>query len=111
MKNTARLLGSVVAGIGGLAFIAVPIANADSTDDGFLQALNQGGISFPNLSDQGVVKLGRLVCKDWADGLTAAQTVADVEQGTGLSEKGAGFFVGAATQSYCPKYVANFPSS
>jgi hypothetical protein len=105
MKRPARLSGALAALLGGIAVIAAPIASADSTDDTFLGALNQAGISFPNLSDQGVVKLGHLVCKDWTDGLTAAQVVADVQQGTGLTEKAACFFVGAASQSYCPKYV------
>jgi hypothetical protein len=105
MKNAARFTVSLATALGGITLMTAPLAIADSTDDAFLGALNQGGISFPNLSDQGVVKLGHLVCKDWTDGLSASQIVADVQQGTGLSEKSAGFFVGAASQSYCPKYV------
>ncbi|MEB3982412.1 DUF732 domain-containing protein [Mycobacterium sp. 663a-19] len=105
MKHTARLLCSVAAAVAGIVVTAAPIANADPMDDAFLQALNSQGISFPNLSDQGVIRLGHLVCEDWASGLTADQTVADVQQGTKLSAHDSGFLVGAATQAYCPKYL------
>jgi hypothetical protein len=44
MKNVTRLTGTVAAILGGVV-IAAPIANADQTDDIFLQALMQGGIS------------------------------------------------------------------
>ncbi|WP_197502635.1 DUF732 domain-containing protein, partial [Mycobacterium scrofulaceum] len=52
------------------------MANADATDDVFLQALGQQGISFPNLSNQTVVNAGHGVCQDWTNGATLAQTLA-----------------------------------
>ena len=106
MKNTARFLGSVATVLLGIAVLNTPIADADSTDDAFLMALSQQGISFPNLPNQGVANLGHAVCKDWSDGFTLVQTLSDVKGATGLSDSGTGFFVGAATQSYCPQYMS-----
>ena len=57
MKNVTRLTGTVAA-ILGASVVAVPIANADQTDDIFLQALTQGGISWANGPEQTMVKCG-----------------------------------------------------
>ena len=105
MKNVTWLTGTVAAILGGIV-IAAPIANADQTDDIFLQALTQGGISWANGSDQMMVTMGHAVCKDWSDGATQEQTVADVKKALGLSDSGTGYLVGAATQSYCPQYMS-----
>ncbi len=111
MKNTARLTGLVAAVLGGIAVIAAPIANADATDDIFLQALGQQGISFSNLSDQTVVSAGHGVCQDWSNGATLIQTLSDVKGALKLSDTNTGFFVGAATQSYCPQYMSKATQS
>jgi hypothetical protein len=39
-------------------FISAPIASADSTDDGYLQALKDKGITWPRGSDQTMVQIG-----------------------------------------------------
>jgi hypothetical protein len=39
MKKTARLTGPLAAALAGFAVITAPIANADSTDDAYLQRL------------------------------------------------------------------------
>ncbi|OBH86946.1 hypothetical protein A5681_14385 [Mycobacterium scrofulaceum] len=111
MKNTARLTCSVAAGMASMAVIAAPMANADATDDVFLQALGQQGISFPNLSNQTVVNAGHGVCQDWTNGATLAQTLADVKSALGLTDNNSGYFIGAATQSYCPQYVSKATQS
>jgi hypothetical protein len=108
MKNVTRLLGSAVAVLGGITVSAAPIASADATDATFVAALAQKGITFPNLSDEQVGTLGRGVCKDWDGGASISATVADVHNTTQLSDNGSSFFVGAATQSYCPKYASKF---
>ncbi len=105
MKNVTRLTGMVAAILGGI-FIAAPIANADQTDDIYLHALTQGGISWANGSDQTMITLGHAVCTDWSEGATQEQTVADVKKALGLSDSGTGYIVGAATQSYCPQYMS-----
>ncbi|WP_374021951.1 DUF732 domain-containing protein [Mycobacterium sp. HNNTM2301] len=111
MKKLARLTGPVAAGLVSMAVVAAPMANADATDDVFLQALGQQGISFPNLSSQTVVNAGHGVCQDWSNGATLAQTMADVKSGLGLTDNNSGYFIGAATQSYCPQYVSKATQS
>jgi len=111
MKNTARLTGPLAAVLGSLAVIAAPIANADATDDVFLQVLGQQGISFSNLSNQTVVNAGKGVCQDWANGANLAQTLSDVQGALKLSDTNSGFFIGAATQSYCPQYMSRATQS
>lgn len=111
MKNTTRLTCSLAAGLAGMAVIAAPMANADATDDVFLQALGQQGISFPNLSNQTIVNAGHGVCQDWTNGATLAQTLADVKSALGLTDNNSGYFIGAATQSYCPQYVSKATQS
>ncbi|HTX95946.1 MAG TPA: DUF732 domain-containing protein [Mycobacterium sp.] len=111
MKNTARLAGVVAAVLGGLAVAAAPMANADSTDDVFLHVLGQQGITFSNLSDQTVVNAGHGVCQDWSNGATLPQTYSDVNGALGLSDTNTGFFIGAATQSYCPQYMSKATQS
>ena len=105
MKNVIRLTGTVAAILGGIV-IAAPIANADQTDDIYLHALTQGGISWANGSDQTMITLGHAVCTDWSEGATQEQTVADVKKALELSDSGTGYIVGAATQSYCPQYMS-----
>lgn len=106
MKNSARLTGPVAALLAGMAVSAAPFANAGATDDVFLQALGQQGITFTNLSNQTVVNVGHGVCQDWANGATLPQTLSDVKGALGLSDNNSGYFIGAATQSYCPQYVS-----
>ncbi|WP_082972918.1 MULTISPECIES: DUF732 domain-containing protein [unclassified Mycobacterium] len=111
MKNPARLTGPLAAVVASMTVVATPIANADSTDDVFLQALTKQGITFTNLSDQTVVNAGHGVCQDWANGATLAQTLSDVQGALGLSDHNSGYFIGAATQSYCPQYVSKATQS
>ncbi|OBH12068.1 DUF732 domain-containing protein [Mycobacterium sp. E1747] len=111
MTNFARLTSLVVAGLASLAVIAAPMANADATDDIFLQALGQQGITFSSLSNQTIVNAGHGVCQDWTNGATLAQTLSDVKGALALTDTNSGYFIGAATQSYCPQYVSNATQS
>jgi hypothetical protein len=110
MKTTARLLTPAAVILAGFGIAAAPIANADSKDDVFLQTLDDHGISFPNLSDNGVVTMGKGVCKDWSDGATFGQIISDVQGTTQLSAHGTGVFIGAATGVYCSQYLSKIPS-
>ncbi|BBZ74603.1 DUF732 domain-containing protein [Mycobacterium paraseoulense] len=111
MKNPAPLTGPLAAVLASIAVVAAPMANADATDDVFLQALGQQGIAFTNLSNQTVVNAGHGVCQDWANGATLAQTLSDVKGALGLTDTNSGYFIGAATQSYCPQYVSKATQS
>lgn len=111
MKKPAQLTGPLAAVLASIAAVAAPMANADATDDVFLQALGQQGITFTNLSNQTVVNAGHGVCQDWTNGATLAQTLSDVKNALGLSDSNSGYFIGAATQSYCPQYVSKATQS
>ena len=111
MKKSARLTGMVAGVLVGMGAIAAPIANADATDDVFLQALAQQGLTFTNLSNQTVVNAGHGVCQDWTNGATLPQTLSDVKGALGLTDSNSGYFIGAATQSYCPQYVSKATQS
>lgn len=106
MSTMARISGSVVAVLGGVAVVMAPVAGADAVDDVFLQVLGQQGLTFSNLSNQTVVNAGHGVCQDWQGGASLIQTLADVKSALNLSDSNSGFFVGAATQSYCPQYTS-----
>lgn len=111
MKKSALVTGPLAAALAGAAVLAAPLAGADATDDVFLQALGQQGINFSNLTNQTVVNAGHGVCQDWANGATLAQTLSDVKGALGLSDTNSGYFIGAATQSYCPQYVSKATQS
>ncbi|MGD1237489.1 DUF732 domain-containing protein [Mycobacterium seoulense] len=111
MKKPAQLIGPLAAVLGSMSVVVAPIATADATDDVFLQALGQQGITLTNLSNQTIVNAGHGVCQDWANGATLAQTLSDVQGALGLSDHNSGYFIGAATQSYCPQYVSKATQS
>ncbi len=111
MKNSARLTGPMAGILAAVGLIVAPTSNADATDDVFLQALGQQGITFSNLSNQTIVNAGHGVCTDWANGATLAQTLADVKGALSLSDGNSGYFIGAATQSYCPQYLSKATQS
>ena len=79
MKNMAWVAGLAAAIIGSSAAVAAPVANADPTDDAYLHALTQGGLSWDAGSEQKMISVGHAVCTDWSGGNTLAQTVADVK--------------------------------
>ncbi len=111
MKNSARLTGMVAGVLASMGVLAAPFANADATDDVFLQALAQQGLTFTNLSNQTIVNAGHGVCQDWTNGATLPQTLSDVKGALGLTDSNSGYFIGAATQSYCPQYVSKATQS
>jgi hypothetical protein len=110
MNKNARLLVPAAAFLAGLGVAMAPVAAADQQDDAFLQALDQNGVSFPNLSNSGVASMGHGVCKDWMDGATFSQIISDVQGTTQLSAHGTGVFIGAATGAFCSQYLSKVPS-
>ena len=109
MKSTTRLTGPLAALLGVIAAITAPIANADSADDGYLQALKEKGITWPNGSDQTMIQIGHAVCGDWTKGFTFDQTLADAKSGLPqLADASVAKIMGAATGAYCPQYQNKF---
>lgn len=109
MKKPARLTGPLAAVLGGIAVITAAIAYADSTDDAYLQALKDKGITWSNGSDQTMVQIGHAVCGDWAKGFTFEQTLADAKSGLPqLADASIAKIMGTSTGVYCPQYASKF---
>lgn len=107
MKVSTRLGIPAAMALSAIAVMAAATANASDTDDAFLQALSQQGITWD--STQTVISVGHAVCGDWVLGDTFQQVFNDVKQATSMSDNNVGYFIGAATQAYCPQYASNFP--
>jgi hypothetical protein len=104
-----KLTGSLAAVLSGIGVIIAPIAHADSTDDSYLKALTDKGITWPNGGDQTMIQLGHATCGDWAKGFTFEQTYADAKSTLpNLSDGSIGTLLGAATGAYCPQYSSKF---
>lgn len=109
MKKAARWTAPLAAVLGGIAVLAAPIANADSSDDAYLQTLKDKGITWPSSGDQTMVQIGHAVCTDWSHGFTFEQTFADAKQGLPqLQDTSLAKIMGAATGVYCPQYSSKF---
>jgi len=109
MTNTARLITPLAAVLGVIAVSTAPIANADSTDDSYLQGLKDAQISWAGGSDQAMIELAHSVCKDFSNGFTFEKTLADVKTATPqLADTSIGKIMGVATGVYCPQYKSKF---
>lgn len=100
MKITIAWLS---AAFGAVALLGAPAALAAPEDD-FLTVISGGGITWPEDKTQQVIETGYAVCQDWANGATFEQEVADLTSVTSWSDYQAGYFIGAATGSFCPEY-------
>ncbi len=103
----ARAAG-VSAAVAMLALAAAPLAGADADDD-FLDALADGGLSFPPAAVDGVIGGGHSVCQGWAAGDSYSDRVTDVAANIGGSQGLARVFVDAATSTLCPEYQSELP--
>ncbi len=80
------------------------VAHADAVDDSFLSALKSKGIKFGS-PDKALVAAHE-VCDELDNGKTPAQVASAVQGNSNLDGYHAGFFVGAAIRTYCPKYAS-----
>jgi hypothetical protein len=93
-------------------FIAVPLsaaamltaapAAADQTDDAFIAALQDQGISVPDTD--ATIQMARNMCALLDQGTTRPLLVTRLMRDANLSPRQAGFFLGASTSAYCPQY-------
>lgn len=85
--------------LAGLLSLAAP-ANAAPADSGFLGALDQMGISYPNPAD--AVAGGQAVCRYLTEGHSANQAAKGVKNANpSLTLTKASQFVGIARATYC----------
>lgn len=88
-----------------LAIATAPLASA-SPDTDFLDALAGNGLSVPPQARAGVVSAGHSVCRDFSNGDSFKEAVADIaSRGLGGSQSLAATFVTTATNSLCPEFV------
>ncbi|SOJ54599.1 Putative lipoprotein LprJ [Mycobacterium simulans] len=84
--------------------VAAP-AHADGTDDGFLAALRQAGLTYE--TPDGAVTAGKTVCRMADGGKPMAEVVKVVQNANpGLNAENAAKFTAIAANSYCPKALA-----
>ena len=93
------ILTAAVAAAGLATALAAP-ALADETDDVFIGALQGEGIPFSSADN--AIELAGAVCEYAAAGQDKTQIAIEIMGPAGWSAEQSGFFVGAATQSYCP---------
>ncbi|WP_225342040.1 DUF732 domain-containing protein [Mycobacterium intracellulare] len=82
-------------------------ASADQTDDDFLAALKKHGIVFTNRD--AAIATGHRVCTGLDADQTPANLILSLVKDTDLSAHVAGYFYGAAVNSYCPQYRPDTP--
>lgn len=82
-------------------------ASADQTDDDFLAALKKHGIVFTNRD--AAIATGHRVCTGLDADQTPANLILSLVKDTDLSAHVAGYFFGAAVNSYCPQYRPDTP--
>jgi hypothetical protein len=93
------LFSAAAAGIVLATGMAAP-AYADETDSIFISVLDEEGIPYTSASDAILVAKG--VCVYLTEGSSFEDVLQQVMEESGLGVEQSGFFVGAATASYCP---------
>lgn len=95
-----KIILSTVVAAAGLAAVTAAPAFADETDDIFIGVLEGEGIPFSTSDD--AIALAQAVCEYVAAGQPPEQVAVEISGPANWSVEQSGFFVGAATQSYCP---------
>jgi len=103
---TRLLMATGIASIGLLA--AAPIAQADSTDQKFLNALKEQGIT-DDASASHAIEAAHFVCVRLDNGQSAADVAQDVMKSSHLPEFHTGFFVAESIYAYCPRHTDEIP--
>ncbi|GJF10137.1 hypothetical protein NGTWS0302_14460 [Mycolicibacterium cyprinidarum] len=96
----SKIILSAIVATAGLAAATAAPALADETDDTFIGVLESEGVPFSTPED--AIALAEAVCEYVAAGQPAEQVAVDISGPANWSVEQSGFFVGAATQSYCP---------
>ncbi|WP_260860361.1 DUF732 domain-containing protein [Mycobacterium tilburgii] len=103
MPSGTRIVMAVAASLGVLGAGLAPAAHADATDDKFVQLLISDGITHESVP--AAISAAKKVCEYLQQGMSPNEVVIDVMNSSSLLDYDAGFFVGAAIRSYCPKYM------
>lgn len=91
---------TLMSAVAGLATALAAPAVADPNDDVFINVIRNEGIPFS--SAQNAINLASAVCDYVGAGQAPEQVAVEISEPAGWTVEQSGFFVGAATQTYCP---------
>jgi len=96
----------LLAGATAAAVVLASTARADDTDDAYLQAMHDHGISGVG-GDSDLINYGHKVCNALATGLSMNALIdsGDLHEHNGISDDDVKFMVKTAAASYCPEYI------
>ena len=100
--GTGKWATSIAATLSAAAMLTVAPASADETDDAFIAALQNQGISIPDTD--AAIQMARTMCALLDQGTARPLLVKRLLRNMNLSARQAGFFLGASTSAYCPQY-------
>jgi hypothetical protein len=91
------------------ALVCAAPASADPTDDAFVAALAQGGITFSERNT--VIATAHTVCAALDQSNQSSMLAMKLTKDTNLSLKQSGYFIGASISAYCPPYIGRTDNS
>ena len=101
MRGTVIMsAATIMSAAAGLATALAAPAVADPNDDVFINVIQNEGIPFS--SEENAINLASAVCDYVAAGQAPEQVAVEISEPAGWTVEQSGFFVGAATQTYCP---------
>jgi hypothetical protein len=105
-RHLTAVIGAaaVASTLGIAALVSAGTAGATATDDAFVGALADQGITPP--STQEAVSLAFDVCSTFDKGGSLYDAVNSVSTTTDLVEDDSAFFVGLSVGTYCPEHTA-----
>jgi hypothetical protein len=95
-----KIIFSALVCAAGLATATAAPALADTNDDVFITVIKGEKIPFSTPGD--AIALAHAVCDYVAAGQAPEQVAVEIAEPANWSVEQSGFFVGAATQTYCP---------
>jgi Protein of unknown function (DUF732) len=101
---SARVLTLTVGLTTAAAVLAAP-SHADTIDDAFLAALNNGGLDYNNPAN--TVALGESVCPMLVEPGKSLANVYSSVANNGIPPEMAAFFTGIAISMYCPQMMSS----
>jgi hypothetical protein len=84
-------------------------ASADPTDDAFVAALAQRGITFSERNT--VIATAHAVCAGLDKSNQSSMLAMKLMKDTDLSLKQSSYFIGASISAYCPQYIGRTDNS
>jgi hypothetical protein len=98
------IISVAAAGVAAVGLVTAGVASADP-DEKFLTNLEVGGFSWADdAAGDELVSLGHGICQELNNGASAADMITQGVEATGWTDTQWGYFIGAATTSFCPEH-------